>query len=251
MQQDSAPTATRRRLLLGAAAILFTASPLGAMARVISGALPWQPGEAGPPRPVRVGPWQFFTPLEAEMVDAAVARLIPQDDLGPGGKEAGCTTFIDYQLAGYFGGYERLYMQPPFIAGTPQQGLQSPTTPAQHYRAGLAALDRHCRSSFGGKAFAALTAEQQDDILHGLDSGKLKLENADGKRFFELLLQNAMEGFFADPIYGGNRGMVSWRLLGFPGARYDFRDHVGKHNQPYPLPPVSIMGRSDWNQEAR
>jgi gluconate 2-dehydrogenase gamma chain len=64
--------------------------------------------------------------------------------------------------------------------------------------------------------------------------------------FFALLLENTMEGFFADPIYGGNRDMAGWKLIGFPGARYDYRDWVERHNEPYPLPPVSIMGRSDW-----
>jgi gluconate 2-dehydrogenase gamma chain len=40
--------------------------------------------------------------------------------------------------------------------------------------------------------------------------------------------------------------MASWKLIGFPGARYDYRDWVDRHGEPYPLPPVSIMGRSDW-----
>jgi gluconate 2-dehydrogenase gamma chain len=64
-------------------------------------------------------------------------------------------------------------------------------------------------------------------------------------------MANAMEGFFADPIYGGNRDMAGWKLIGFPGARYDYRDHVGKHNQPYPLPPVSILGRGEWTVPRR
>ena len=33
-----------------------------------------------------------------------------------------------------------------------------------------------------------------------------------------------MEGYFADPIYGGNRDMAGWKLVGFPGVRYDYRD---------------------------
>jgi gluconate 2-dehydrogenase gamma chain len=40
--------------------------------------------------------------------------------------------------------------------------------------------------------------------------------------------------------------MAGWKLVGFPGARYDYRDWVERHNEPYPLPPVGIMGRSDW-----
>jgi gluconate 2-dehydrogenase gamma chain len=57
------------------------------------------------------------------------------------------------------------------------------------------------------------------------------------------MLQNTMEGFFADQLYGGNKGMASWKMIGFPGARYDYRDHIDKHNQPYPHGPVSIYGQ--------
>jgi len=251
MQQVRRRSISRRHLLAGGAAIVIGASPIGAMARIISGAMPWQPSEAGPPRQVKVGPWEFFTPLEAEIVDAAVARLIPADDLGPGGREAGCTVFIDYQLAGFFGSYDRLYMRPPFVEGTEQQGLQSPITPAEHYRSALNALDRWCKKNFAGVSFAKLAPDRQDEILHSLEKGEVDLEDADGKAFFELLYQNTMEGFFADPVYGGNRDMTSWKLLGFPGTRYDFRDHVSKHNEPYPLPPVSIMGRSEWSEAGR
>ena len=75
----------------------------------------------------------------------------------------------------------------------------------------------------------------------------MKLEGADGKVFFETLLQNTKEGFFADPVYGGNRDMAGWKMIGFPGARYDYRDWIDRHNQRYPLPPVGIMGRPAWN----
>jgi gluconate 2-dehydrogenase gamma chain len=40
--------------------------------------------------------------------------------------------------------------------------------------------------------------------------------------------------------------MAGWKLVGFPGALYDYRDWVKRHNEVYPLPPVSIMGSSDW-----
>ncbi len=222
-----------------------------AQARDYSGSVPWSPGASEPPVPAVPGPWQFFTPEEANAVDALVDRLIPGDALGPGGREAGCTLFIDRQLAGPFGSSERLYMKPPFAQGTPQQGLQSPITPAARYRMSLAALEDFCRKANAGQGVAAIGAEQRDRLLGGLEKGEVKLEGAggssvDGRSFFELLLQNTMEGFFADPIYGGNRDMVGWKLVGFPGARYDFRDHVEKHNQPYPLPPVGIGGRPAW-----
>jgi gluconate 2-dehydrogenase gamma chain len=211
------------------------------------GVLPFEPGETQPPTPVRPGPWLYFTVDEAAAVEAIVDRLIPADESGPGGKDAGCAVFIDRQLAGAFGDSRQLYMRPPFANGTPSQGPQSPIVPKERYRTSLAALDAYCKATFAGKGFAALDGAQQDQILSGLEKGDIKLADGSGKVFFETALDIAMEGFFADPIYGGNRNMAGWKLIGFPGARYDYRDHVAKHNQPYPLPPVSILGRSDWS----
>jgi gluconate 2-dehydrogenase gamma chain len=91
-----------------------------------------------------------------------------------------------------------------------------------------------------------LAVERQDQLLGGLEAGEVKLEGADGKLFFETLLKNAQEGFFADPIYGGNKDMCGWKMIGYPGARYDYRDWVGRHNERYPYPPVSITGRPEW-----
>jgi gluconate 2-dehydrogenase gamma chain len=36
-------------------------------------------------------------------------------------------------------------------------------------------------------------------------------------------------------------------MIGFPGARYDYRGFVARHGEPYPLPPVGLTGRRDWN----
>jgi gluconate 2-dehydrogenase gamma chain len=211
------------------------------------GVLPWEPSETQPPAPVRPGPWLYFTADEAAAVEAIVDRLIPPDESGPGGKEAGCAVFIDRQLAGSFGDSRRLYMRPPFANGTPSQGPQSPILPKERYRSSLAALDTYCKTTFAGKGFVMLDAEHQDQILSQLEKDEIKLKDISSKEFFEAILANTMEGFFADPIYGGNRDMAGWKLIGFPGARYDYRDHVSKHNRPYPLPPVSILGRSDWS----
>ena len=106
--------------------------------------------------------------------------------------------------------------------------------PKERYRSSLAALEDYCKTTFAGKGFAALTAVQHDQVLTGLENGEIKLKDGSGKAFFEAILANTIEGFFADPIYGGNRDMAGWKLIGFPGARYDYRDHIAKHNQPYP-----------------
>ncbi|HUN48216.1 MAG TPA: gluconate 2-dehydrogenase subunit 3 family protein [Stellaceae bacterium] len=231
-----------RRDLLTGTALSLTFSLAAANARTVAGALPWEPEAAIPPPRVEPGPWQFFTADEAAAVEAIADRLIPPDPETPGGKDAGCAVFIDRQLAGPYGSARALYMRPPFREGTPQQGQQSPLTPAMRYRQGLAALDKYCRQAFGGKAFAQLPDEQKDKVLTGMQKGPIAFEGASAAALFEQLLNNTREGFFADPTYGGNRNMVGWKMIGFPGARYDYRDWVDRHNERYPLPPVGIGG---------
>lgn len=235
---------SRRSFLVSTAALLVVATD--ARARTISGGLPWRPGAASPPLQVRAGPWVFFTPDEAATVEAMVDRLIPPDERGPGGKDAGCAVYIDRQLAGPYGIGAGLYLQPPFMPGAATQGYQAPDQPAARYRNGLAAVTEYVKATFAGKSFRDLSPAEQDQVLTGLEKGTIKPKGINGVGFFALLLQNTREGFFADPVYGGNRDMAGWKMLGFPGARYDYRDWVERHNEKYPLPPVSIMGRSDW-----
>ena len=239
----------RRRDLLTGTAVALVGERL-ADADIISGKLPWHADAAAAPQAVHPGPWEFFTSGEVAAIEALVDRLIPPDPKTPGGKEAGCAVFIDRQLAGGYGHQEGLYNLPPFHDGIEQQGPQSAKGPADMYRAALAALDRYCLAQAsnggGGRTFAQLPPARQDEILRGLESKSITLEGVDGKKFFEQLLKDTMQGFFADPIYGGNRDMCSWRMIGFPGARYDYRDWVGRHNERYPYPPVGIGGRREW-----
>ncbi|SMF24045.1 gluconate 2-dehydrogenase gamma chain [Azospirillum oryzae] len=239
---------SRRRFLATTAMGLVALSASGAHAKILFGTgLPWDSGAIEPPRQVLPGPWTFFTAREAEMVEAIAERLIPADDLSVSGKDAGCAVFIDRQLSGHYGSSERLYMKGPFQQGLPTQGDQSGLTPAVRYRQGLKALDEHCRRTMGGKSFTELSPEQKDQLLTAMEKDEVKFDGpVSAVSFFGQILKNTMEGFFADPVYGGNRDMVSWKMIGFPGTRYDYRDHVLKHNQKYTLPPVSIGGRSDW-----
>jgi gluconate 2-dehydrogenase gamma chain len=234
-----------RRSLLASAALLITTG--GVSARVITKVLPWKPNEAYPVAPIGSGGYLFFTPAEATTVDAIVDRLIPTDDLGAGAKDAGVTVFIDRQLTGPYGGHDSLYMQGPFSATPlPSQGLQSPLTPRQQYRLGLAALTSYCNTTFSGRGFAQLSADEQDALLSGMEKGQVKMPDFDSKMLFAAIYTNTIEGYFADPVYGGNRDMAGWKLVGFPGVRYDFRDVMEKPNQAYGLPPVGMQGRPAW-----
>jgi gluconate 2-dehydrogenase gamma chain len=243
----AAPPNLNRRQILSAGVLVGSSVALDQThARSISGDVPWQPDQADKPDIVRPGGWQFFSAPEREFIDAAISRLIPKDDLGPGAKEAGVTVFLDRQMAGPYGTGAHWYMQGPWKKGEPTQGYQSRLSPAELYRAAIKAIDDYCKDKFGGKTFAHLGANQQDQVLHGLEKGELELKGADAKTFFTLLHQNTIEGFFSDPIHGGNREMVGWKLIGFPGARYDYRPYVKKHGQKLDLPPVGIKGRPGW-----
>lgn len=240
----------RRRDVIAGTAALLVGSKL-AQGEVIAGHLPWHAGEGTPPQPVQPGGWKFFSPAEAQTMEALADRIIPPDPQTLGGKEAGCVVFVDRQLAGPYGHREGLYVSGPFQQGTEAQGPQSAQAPTELYRAGLAALDAYCRSGQStqtrGQGFTERTAAQQDAILRGMESGAIQLQGVNAQTFFEQVIKDVQQGFFADPIYGGNRDMCAWTMIGFPGARYDYTDWVGRHNERYPYPPVSIAGRRDWN----
>jgi gluconate 2-dehydrogenase gamma chain len=184
----------------------------------------------------------FFHADEWVFVQAAVARLIPSDDIGPGALEAGVPEFIDRQMDAVFGHAAIWYMQGPFVDSAPEFGYQGLLAPREVYRAGIVALEAHCKLTFAEKTFAQLEVAQQDAVLKGLESGAIKFESLSSKTFFGFLLQNTKEGYLSDPIHGGNKNAASWAMIGFPGARADYADWVGRPGVRYPLRPVSIHG---------
>ncbi|MAK90883.1 MAG: gluconate 2-dehydrogenase [Oleibacter sp.] len=183
----------------------------------------------------------FFKEDEWRFILAACDRLIPADETGSGALDTNVPVFIDLQMDGDFGNAVDWYMKPPFIETIPELGYQSPLTPAQTYRLGIAATDKYCQSAHG-KLFRDLTPEQQDEVLTKLEKGNVPADDVSTAQFFSFLLQNTKEGFFADPIHGGNRRMESWKMIGFPGARASFKEWVDQNDVAYPLGPVSISG---------
>jgi gluconate 2-dehydrogenase gamma chain len=183
---------------------------------------------------------EYLTADEFAFVMAATARLIPSEGDGPGAIEARVPVFIDRQLAGDFGTAADLYMEGPFNPDAdPNLGTQTPLTPADIYRQGIAAFDVWCTDTHGSQ-FADLKADTQDAALYALSKDKVPVD-AKLREFWTLLLQNTKEGYFSDPQYGGNAGMESWVYIGFPGARANFYEWVGRP-EAYPLGPVDIAG---------
>lgn len=226
---------TSRRSLLKLSATTVAAAALVGNGGAALGAPPPAPDLASyVPKAFSAEEWRFLL--------AACDRLIPDDETGPGALAANVPIFIDRQIAGDFGHARDWYMQGPFPEGaSPLLGYQSPLTPAEVYHLGIATTDAWCRDTHGAP-FAELPPERKDAVLESLSKGEIALAGVSAKAFFDFLLQNTKEGFFADPIHGGNKHMIGWALIGFPGARGAFLEWVDQHNVPYPLGPVSISG---------
>lgn len=183
----------------------------------------------------------YFTAQEWAFLNAAVARLIPADEQGPGALEAGVPEYIDRQMHTPYASGALWFMQGPFNTDAPaEMGWQSKLVPKQIYRLGIAATEALCKTTYNS-TFAGLDSATRDEVLKQLEAGTPHFENVPAKMFFSFLLQNTKEGFFCDPIHGGNKGMVGWTMIGFPGARADFMDWV-ERNEQYPFPAVSIRG---------
>ena len=155
----------------------------------------------------------FFNDEEARTVEALAERIIPGDADNPGATEAGVVYYIDRSLAG---------------VSTDLQVV---------YRLGLRALEEFCRAEHGA-SFRDLTAEQQDEIVRrflGPEVGEPPaglLFSAEDQsvgpdhpligRLVVIVREHTVEGFFCDPVYGGNRDAVGWKLVGFPGAHWGY-----------------------------
>ncbi len=226
------PVVTVASTSLGGSVLMATANADAQTASPAEGRTP-APGKAYEPT--------YFTAEEWAFVNAAVARLIPADEQGPGALEAGVPEYIDRQMNTPYASGALWFMQGPFNADAPaEMGWQSKLVPNQIYRLGIAATDEHCKKVHVS-VFAGLDSATRDEVLKQLEAGAPQFESVPAKMFFSFLLQNTKEGFFCDPIHGGNKGMVGWTLIGFPGARADFMDWV-ERNEPYPFPAVSIRG---------
>jgi gluconate 2-dehydrogenase gamma chain len=196
--------------------------------------------ERSPQRDVgRPASYAFFTADDAAFIEPAVARLIPADESGPGALEADVPVYMDRQLAGAWGAGVDLYRSGPWQTGKPEQGYQLRFTPAELFRNALRAITEDQRKANRG-AFGKLKPEDQDAYLKALESESRDLGGVPSNIFFESLLDMTIEGFFSDPVYGGNKDMAGWKLIGFPGAYANFYEFVDQHGIAFNRPPMSL-----------
>jgi gluconate 2-dehydrogenase gamma chain len=220
----------RRSFLMGAGtAVAASLTPANA-----------QTPAAAAPAPGEPEPLLTLTPTEHAFVVAAADTLIPADELSPSGSDCGIAVFIDRQLAGAYGSGARLYREGPFQKGKPELGYQLPLNPREFFRAGIAAANEWTRKTYG-KDFDRLTAAEREAALKAMEAGKAEFSGLGSATFFDALLQITMEGFFADPIYGGNRGKAAWKMIGYPGLPATYRDEIKTYlGKTYDKPPRSI-----------
>ena len=70
---------------------------------------------------------------------------------------------------------------------------------------GIAEAPHYVTGKHGGKELWELGLDDIDAALTDLESGKAKLDSLPSPVLFETLLANTIEGYFSDPVYGGNR----------------------------------------------
>jgi gluconate 2-dehydrogenase gamma chain len=226
---------TRRSFVttVGVAGVASATALLPATPAAIGGAAATSkiPREAAPV-------YLFFNADEARFIEAACERLIPADELGAGALLAAVPNYIDKQLGGAWGAGERLYRSGPWASGTATQGYQLPFTPAELFHTSLRAIIRDLDAS--RTPFHAMSADNQDAYLKSLEAGAHELDGVPSSVFFDALLQMTVEGFFSDPVYGGNRDMVAWRMIGFPGAYADYFEAVDRRGVKFEREPMSL-----------
>jgi gluconate 2-dehydrogenase gamma chain len=234
-RSDDVAAIARRNFLLGAGTAVATG-----LASAPAEAQQSKPDAGAAPQAANEEALLTLTAVEAAFFSAVADTMIPADELSPSGSACGVTIFIDRQLAGAWGGGAKMYRAGPFAKGKPGQGYQLPLTPREFFAAGVVAVNAWTRKAYG-KEFDRLAPKDREAALKDLDAGKAALDDFDGKQFFEALLQITMEGFFADPIYGGNRNKAGWKLVGYPGLPATYATLLDEYrNKRYRVEPQSI-----------
>jgi gluconate 2-dehydrogenase gamma chain len=194
----------------------------------------------------------FFDAHQRATIEAAMSRIIPSDHEG-GAREARTVDFVDR----YLSGIDYIYARPDgsgfeTLRGRQAQAWQTRVQAAREkYLSGVAELDRVSQERHS-QPFVALKEDLQDDVLRILEhpgqgganpsdalsinfGGPVEpaLQQTSAEQdldFFGLLVTHTRQGFYADPIYGGNHNRVGWDVIGFPGPASLAEVHKGRYS---------------------
>jgi gluconate 2-dehydrogenase gamma chain len=167
-------------------------------------------------------PKKVLSAAEEQILAAIAERIFPKTDT-PGAVEIGALDYIQIALAGDYAPLLRLY------------------------RSGLRAVKRHARAKFAGD-FLNLSDEQQDLVLKDFEAGAVPGYGA-AAEFFDTVLYHVLEGVFCEPHYGGNKDMIGWRLVDFPGQQFGYPDPY--INKRVDLEPVAVDDRAAGTEPCR
>ncbi len=211
--------------------------------------------------------FRFFTSHQGAVVEDATARIAPgpRDDPAeaghPGAREAGVVYYIDAMLAAFgekpvpmiYAGGPWSNRHPAdstadkgsagtgsdpmasFIALDPLSAIAWRKRIAgwqQQYRSGIASLDE-----LAGGDFTKSDPAAQDKTL-----AKPAVST-----FLSLLFEHTIEGLYANPEYGGNRGLAGWKDIGYPGdsqPRGYAPDQVTSSDGRDPVPDDPIVAQA-------
>jgi len=167
---------------------------------LVEEALAWTAQQA---TALKAAPFTVLSPEEADAIVAMTERVLPSVDGRAGAREAGVVFFIDRALATF---------------NSPQRTL---------YSNGVKDLNaRAARKPGGASSFAALNAQQQDDVLREIEKTP----------FFEAARFDTIVGMFAVPSWGGNRDFLGWQMLGM--------NHAHRYDSPFGFYDAEAAGRS-------
>ncbi len=196
------PLVTTRRVVLALAGAGAAAAVLGRFAFAGDPARPRAPAER----------LVALTPREAALVEAIGARIWPGTPADPGAREAGTVHYIDRALGGPYAAWLATYRRVP-------------------RQIDLLSWARHTTG------FVELDEAKQDAMIASLEAGTLVGVDGGGRDFFRVIRVHTMEGVFADPAYGGNRALVGWKAVRYPGPFYTItaaeQQSFGPHRMRY------------------
>ena len=155
--------------------------------------------------------YKVLTPDEVETLELIADRIFPKTST-PGAVEIGAVNYIDIALAGDYAALLPLYRQ------------------------GIRAVNRYCKSQFA-HPFRSLGEEVKDAVLVAFAAGAIP-EFRNAAEFFETVRCHVLEGIFCEPHYGGNKDMLGWRMVDFPGQQFGYADsYIDKRVD---LEPVAV-----------
>ncbi|TNJ65647.1 twin-arginine translocation signal domain-containing protein [Paenibacillus hemerocallicola] len=230
-QSEQRQSNSRRRFLKYSGAAIGGAVVTGVIAGCNIGG-----NKAGEPAPVEKQPpaanyneaVMFFNQAQLQITEAAAERIFPKDELGPGATELGVAFYIDHQLAGQYGNNVREYRMGPFGHSEATQGDYQSIQRHELFTMGLQAMDDESNRKHQ-KGFTEITDEERDAILTSMQKGDITVvTGVTGKSFFNLLRSMTMEGVYCDPVYGGNKNMMGWKMRQYPGNQMSYTSIMEK-----------------------